>query len=75
VVVIEARPNGLIVGSACSERWLLWPKGVSSAGAMRERGRQAAAFVVYRHFDDMNLLDDLFKSISELDPFSFLKIT
>jgi hypothetical protein len=35
---------------------LEWPTGVSSPGAMRERGRQAIAFVGRRHFDDADLM-------------------
>ncbi len=53
-------PNGLAAGSERAERWLLWPTGVPSPGAMRERGRHAIAFVGRRHFDDADLLDRLF---------------
>lgn len=60
------RADGLVDGSERSERWLLWPMGVPSAGAMRERGRQATAFLGRRHFDDAKLLDDLFEPVSEL---------
>ena len=35
-------------------------------GAMRERGRQATAFVGHGHFDDAKLLDELFKPVSGL---------
>ena len=59
------RPDGLVAGSERAERWLLWPMGIPSAGAMRERGRQATAFVGHRHFDDANLLDNLFEPVSE----------
>ncbi len=59
-------PNGLVAGSARAERWLLWPMGIPSAGAMRERGRQATAFIGRRHFDDAKLLDKLFEPASEL---------
>jgi len=52
--------QGLVPGSARAERWLLWPTGVPSPGAMRERGRQAVTFVGRRHFDDAHLLDKLF---------------
>ncbi|HMW31633.1 MAG TPA: hypothetical protein PKE44_18895, partial [Plasticicumulans sp.] len=51
-------PDGLIPGSERPERWLLWPMGVASAGAMRERGRHAIAFVGERHFDDPGLPAD-----------------
>jgi len=60
------RLDGLVAGSARAERWLLWPMGIPSAGAMRERGRQATAFVGHRHFDDAKLLDELFEPVSEL---------
>ena len=58
------RPDGLVEGSERLERWLLWPMGVPSAGAMRERGRHATAFIGRRHFDDATLLDNLFKPVS-----------
>lgn len=54
-------PDGLVAGSERAERWLLWPTGVPSPGAMRERGRHAIAFVGRRHFDDADLLDRLFE--------------
>jgi hypothetical protein len=53
--------DGLVAGSERAERWLLWPTGVPSPGAMRERGRHAIAFVGQRHFDDADLLDRLFE--------------
>jgi len=59
------RPDGLVTGSERAERWLLWPMGIPSAGAMRERGRHATAFVGLRHFDDAALLNDLFKPVSD----------
>lgn len=58
-------PDGLVVGSERAERWLLWPTGVPSPGAMRERGRHAIAFVGRRHFDDADLLDPLFVPAEE----------
>lgn len=54
-------PDGLVAGSERAERWLLWPTGVPSPGAMRERGRHAIAFVGRRHFDDADFLDRLFE--------------
>lgn len=54
------REDGLIEGTGRGERWFLWPTGVRSPGAMRERGRRATAFVGRRHFDDAFLLDKLF---------------
>ncbi len=58
-------PDGLVTGSERAERWLLWPMGVPSPGAMRERGRHAIAFVGRRHFDDADLLDRLFEPAEE----------
>lgn len=60
--------DGLVNGSERAERWLLWPMGVPSAGAMRERGRHATAFLGRRHFDDAKLLDSLFAPVSALVP-------
>jgi hypothetical protein len=48
--------DGLVPGSERLERWLLWPSGVSSPGAMRQWGRHATAFVGRAHFDDPDLL-------------------
>ncbi len=58
-------PDGRVAGSERAERWLLWPTGVPSPGAMRERGRHAIAFVGRRHFDDADLLDRLFEPVKE----------
>lgn len=58
-------PDGRVAGSERAERWLLWPTGVPSPGAMRERGHQAIAFVGRRHFDDADLLDRLFEPMEE----------
>lgn len=58
-------PDGLVAGSERAERWLLWPTGVPSPGAMRECGRHAIAFVGWRHFDDADLLDRLFEPAEE----------
>lgn len=43
--------DGLIAASARFERFFLWPLGVPSAGAMRQQGHHAIAFVGRRHFD------------------------
>ena len=50
-------PRGLVPGSQRAERWLLWPSGVLSPGAMRQWGRHASAFVGQAHFDDPDLLE------------------
>jgi len=54
--------DGLVEGTARSERWMLWPMGVPSAGAMRQWGHHAVAFVGKRYFDDANLLDKYFST-------------
>ncbi|MEQ8516315.1 MAG: hypothetical protein RIC38_11975 [Chromatocurvus sp.] len=54
------REDGLVEGTGRAERWFLWPTGVRSPGAMRERGRRATAFIGQRHFDDAFLFDELF---------------
>jgi hypothetical protein len=46
---------------------LFWPMGIKNAGAMRQAGRQATAFVGRRHFDD----PDLFESRFLFDPVHF----
>lgn len=51
--------QGLVTDSQRLERFLLWPLGVPSAGAMRQWGTHAIAFVGRRHFDDPDLLDKL----------------
>lgn len=53
-------PDGLIEGTERLERFLLWPTGVVSAGAMRQWGHHAVSFVGRRHFDDPFLLDRYF---------------
>lgn len=52
--------DGLVLGSARLERWLLWPSGVVSPGAMRQWGRHATAFVGQAQFDDPDLLGRYF---------------
>jgi hypothetical protein len=54
-------PDGLIAGTERSERFLFWPMGIPSAGAMRQSGRQATAFVGRRHFDDADLIEKRFE--------------
>ena len=49
--------EGLVAGTERSERFLLWPMGVPSAGAMRQWGHHATAFVGRRHFDDPGLVE------------------
>jgi hypothetical protein len=52
--------DGLVAGTERSERFLYWPMGIASAGAMRQWGRHATAFVGRRHFDDADLLERRF---------------
>ncbi len=52
--------DGLVPGSQRLERWLLWPSGVRSPGAMRQWGRHATAFIGRAHFDDPHLLQRYF---------------
>jgi hypothetical protein len=53
-------PDGLVRGTERAERFLFWPMGIDSAGAMRQWGRHATAFVGRRHFDDADLLEKRF---------------
>ena len=52
--------RGLVPASKRRERFLLWPLGIPSAGAMRQPGQHATAFIGRRHFDDPTLPEDLF---------------
>jgi len=52
-------PTGIAQQSRRPERFVFWPLGVSSAGAMRQQGLHAIAFVGRRHFDDPDLLTTL----------------
>ncbi|MFL1407550.1 hypothetical protein ACJO2E_19565 [Marinobacter sp. M1N3S26] len=56
-------PNGLVPGTARLERFLLWPTGVLSPGAMRQWGHHATAFIGKRHFDDPDLLNRYFEPV------------
>jgi hypothetical protein len=51
--------DGIIDASARAERFLLWPYGVNSPGAMRQWGTHAIAFIGKRHFDDPFLIEHL----------------
>ncbi len=55
------RPDALMPGTERGERVLFWPMGVPSAGAMRQWGRHATAFVGRRHFDDVDLMERRFR--------------
>jgi hypothetical protein len=51
--------DGIIEASERAERFLLWPYGIASPGAMRQWGNHAIAFIGRRHFDDPFLLENL----------------
>jgi hypothetical protein len=53
-------PDSLVPGSERLERFILWPTGVVSPGAMRQWGRHAVAFVGERHFDDPDSMSKMF---------------
>ena len=53
--------NGILLESKRPERFLLWPMGIPSAGAMRQWGHHAIAFLGKRYFDEPYLLDKYFK--------------
>ncbi len=53
--------RGLVPSSRRRERLLLWPLGVPSAGAMRQPGTHATAFIGRRHFDDPALPAQIFQ--------------
>jgi hypothetical protein len=52
--------DGLVRGSERAERFVFWPMGIASAGAMRQWGHHATAFVGRRHFDDADLIERRF---------------
>lgn len=52
--------HGIVEESRRGERFILWPMGVRSPGAMRVWGHQPVAFVGRRHFDDARMLESLF---------------
>ncbi len=54
-------PDGLVPGTQRGERYLFWPMGIDSAGAMRQWGTHATAFLGRRHFDDADLMAQRFR--------------
>ncbi len=50
---------GLLPESERLERWVFWPMGIRSPGALRLFGTHAIAFIGRRHFDDPGLLEEL----------------
>jgi len=57
-------PDGFVAGSERTERYLFWPTGIENAGAMRQWGRHATAFVGRRHFDEAFLLERYFVRVA-----------
>jgi len=53
-------PDGLVAGTERGERFFFWPMGIASAGATRQWGHHATAFVGRRHFDDADLIERRF---------------
>ena len=53
--------DGIVSKTERSERFLLWPMGIDSPGAMRQWGHHATAFVGRRHFDDPYLFERIFE--------------
>jgi hypothetical protein len=58
-------PDGTVDGTQRGERYFFWPMGVRDAGAQRQWGRHATAFVGRRHFDDADLMERRFKRVTE----------
>jgi hypothetical protein len=55
------RQDGIVHGTERLERFILWPSGVGSPGAMRQWGRHAVTLVGKRHFDDPFYIEKIFK--------------
>jgi hypothetical protein len=60
--------DGIIRGTERGERIFFWPMGIPSAGAMRQWGHHATAFVGRRHFDDADLIDKRFRIVTGAGP-------
>jgi hypothetical protein len=60
------RQDGIVHGTQRLERFILWPSGVSSPGAMRQWGRQAVTLLGKRHFDDPFYLEGIFNAKEHL---------
>lgn len=54
-------PDGIVAGTQRGERYFFWPMGVRDAGAQRQWGHHATAFVGRRHFDDPFLIEQRFE--------------
>ena len=55
--------DGIVPGSQRGERYFFWPMGVRDAGAQRQWGHHATAFVGRRHFDDADLIERRFERV------------
>lgn len=53
--------DALVSGTERTERFLFWSMGIPSAGAMRQWGNHATAFLGKRHFDDADLIERRFR--------------
>ena len=60
-------PDGIVPGTERAERFFFWPMGIDNAGAMRQWGRHATAFVGRRHFDDADLIERRFEIVQDAD--------
>lgn len=58
-------PDAIVPGSQRGERYFFWPMGVRDAGAQRQWGHHATAFVGRRHFDDPDLIERRFERTAE----------
>jgi hypothetical protein len=56
-------PDGIVPGTERGERYFFWPMGVRDAGAQRQWGHHATAFVGRRHFDDPDLIERRFERV------------
>jgi hypothetical protein len=57
---VRFAPDGIVHASDRPERYWFWPLGIPSAGAMRQWGHHATAFVGRRHFDEPFLVERYF---------------
>jgi hypothetical protein len=57
----ERKRSSKIASYERGERFLFWPMGIASPGAMRQAGTQATAFIGRRHFDDADLVEKRFR--------------
>ncbi len=55
---------GTVTNTDRLERYMLWPTGVYSPGAMRQWGRQPVAFAGEQHFDDPHYMEKMFAPAS-----------